>query len=289
MSHLSELEIIHTIQEWRSPALDIFFKCLNYFDRPEFFFVLIPAVWVGKDWKAGIKLFYILVLSSFTNHLLKVLFAFPRPLDLDPSVAVIHLGSYGLPSGAAQTTILLSGLLINYWKSAWKWPIAICYIILISFSRLYLGVHFPTDILGGWIVGFLLWALFTYSIGPIENRLKTYKPQTLFWLSLAVPLIWIFCYPYSPVPRMAACAMGLGIGLFINAQKRWNLPSCRTKSEFLWRALIGVLGTFLLYYLMKYLHIPSFFLFLFLGLWIATASAKVVHFLGAKNHPDWHQ
>lgn len=87
MSHSSELEIIRFIQEFRNPILDGFFKFLDFFDRQEFFFVLIPAVWLGKGWKWGLRLFYILFLSSLTNHALKEFFLSPRPFHYVPRKA----------------------------------------------------------------------------------------------------------------------------------------------------------------------------------------------------------
>ena len=160
MSHFSELEIIRFIQEFRNPIFDGFFKFLDFFDRQEFFFVLIPAVWLGRGWKWGLRLFYILFLSSLTNHALKELFLSPRPFHIDPNVGIIQVAGNGFPSGAAQTVVLLSGLLLNFWKSSWKWSVVFFYIAFVSFSRVYLGIHFPTDILGGLASGCVLLLLY---------------------------------------------------------------------------------------------------------------------------------
>src|SRR5574342_1208746 len=97
-----QLEFIRWLHEFRTPWLDSFFKFLGYFDRVEFLFVLIPAVWIGYHWEPGLRLFYILMLNSATNGAIKSVFTEPRPFHVDPTLGIIQVGGYGFPSGAAQ-------------------------------------------------------------------------------------------------------------------------------------------------------------------------------------------
>lgn len=275
--HSAELQIIQFIQEYRNPVFDAFFTFLNLFDTPAFFFVLIPAVWLGKGWKTGLKVSYILFLSGLINHALKGLFLFPRPFHLDPSLGVIQVSGYGFPSGAAQTVMLLSGILLTSVKSPWKWCIALLYILSISFSRLYLGVHFPTDILAGWAVGFALWVFYATAFPAIEKRLAKWKAPTLFLLSQLGPLVPLIVPHTSSAIHICACAMGMGAGLFINHVRNWFLSTSKNKKEGSLRGLIGIGGTFFCYFILSKLPIPQappteFFEFFILGLWVATGS-----------------
>lgn len=275
MSHTLEIEFISLIQEFRHPLLDIFFKLLDFFDRQEFFFILIPAVWLGYGWKWGLRLFYILFLSSITNHLLKQIFLSPRPFHIAPSLGIIQVTGYGFPSGAAQTVILLSGLLLNVWKSHWRWLVVFSYIILISFSRVYLGIHFPTDIVAGWFVGFLLWVLFTYIRPIIELNLMKLRGLSLFILSQLVPLFFLF-FQYNPVIiPTCVCAMGLAMGLFLNRYLGYSSVVPKTKKQKVLSMIIGVTGTFFIYFLLSYLPSSLFIKiikFLIVSLWITTGS-----------------
>lgn len=282
MLHSLELEWIRSIHQFRFPFIDNFFKALNFFDRQEFFFILIPIIWLGVGWKSGLKMFYILLISSLVNYALKGLFLSARPFHIDPSLAIIQIGGWGFPSGAAQTAVLLSGLLLKSWHSPWKWTLAFCYFALLSFSRVYLGVHFFSDILGGWFVGFMLLAIYLHLFPKIEKSLMHIRPFFLFLISQAVPLcLLVFFYSVSTI-QICSAAMGLGLGLFISHARQ--ILSVYPKEKRSLRVFVGIFGTFVCYkvtLLFPFLHsgICQFFKFLFLGLWLGLGSHFVCHAL----------
>jgi len=85
----------------------------------------------------------------------------PRPFQYDSRVkALVHAGGGGLPSGHTQSAVAVWGYLASQVRSRKLWILAGFLMIGIPVSRLYLGVHFPTDLLGGYILGALLLILF---------------------------------------------------------------------------------------------------------------------------------
>lgn len=271
------LEAIRFIQKFHPPFFEQFIKFLNYFDRQEFFFILIPIIWILYGHKNGLKLFYILTLSNVSNHFLKAFFSLPRPYQIDPKVAILKVDGFGFPSGAAQTAILIAGLLVTYWKSSWKWPIAITYVLLISFSRIYLGVHFPIDILGGWIAGFLLLVVYFYLFPKIEEMFKTQTNLKILIITIALFGLIFTCSSARSLITISSGAMGLAAGIFL--QQRFQLFSRkRAKGE---KLMIDIpfclLGVFALFFVFQTFFYPTekweFFLqFFTLGLWLSAIS-----------------
>jgi len=272
MIHTFELEIIRYIQQIRTPFFDGFFTLWHFFDRPEFFCVLIPAIWLIKGQKTGIKLFCLLLFSGSINALLKSLFASPRPFHIDPKLGLLSITGYGLPSGAAQTVMLLSALAFTSWKSSYKWALIFPYILLVSFARVYLGIHFPTDILAGWSVGVTLWICYRYFSPYLENKISKLSFSSKF-LIFQTPLFLGIIFLRS-VDNMYASvsALGIGLGVLLNQWLRWQLPPVFSRKEKIQRAFIGILGTFFCY---KAFYFSPLIAFFSIGLWVSTGSLWV--------------
>lgn len=92
--------------------------------------------------------------AALLNVGLKLLFARERPRLWEQ---LILESSYSFPSGHAMMTVVLALIIILLtWRSRYRWPVAllsISYTGTIGFSRLYLGVHYPTDVVAGWCAG----------------------------------------------------------------------------------------------------------------------------------------
>lgn len=148
-------------------------EALSFFGTENFFLLLLPALYWCLEADIGLRVGIILLLSSSVNDALKMVFHGPRPYWY--SAAVIHYAaenSFGVPSGHAQIAFGVWGMLASCSRKWWGWLIAMLVILLIGISRLYLGVHFPHDVILGWLIGaLLLWLV-----------LRFWKPATL-WLN----------------------------------------------------------------------------------------------------------
>lgn len=87
------------------------------------------------------------------NLILKSVFERARP---DLWEKIVHESSYSFPSGHAMMSAALGfALIVVLWNSRWRWWavwFSAIFIPLVAFTRLYLGVHYPTDIIAGWLV-----------------------------------------------------------------------------------------------------------------------------------------
>lgn len=101
--------------------------------------------------------------SALLNELLKSLFVRPRPTLFLPLIAI---GGYSFPSGHSIAGITLFGVLaIFLWQDCrYGWAIlAGIWAPLVGLSRVYLGVHYPSDVLAAWMAG-TLWIFMTFMI-----------------------------------------------------------------------------------------------------------------------------
>jgi len=127
-----------------------------------FYLAALPAVYWSIDKRLGRQLGYIFLLSAATNNIAKSLFRQPRPFWLDPSVRLRDAESYGLPSGHTQHATSVYLLLAFWARRGWMWLLAFVLILLMSLSRLYLGVHFIQDVIGGFVLGLVVLGLFLF-------------------------------------------------------------------------------------------------------------------------------
>ena len=153
------ISLIHSLQTL-SPALDGLMQGTTFLGRIEFYLVFIPFIYWSIDRRVGVRALLLLVYTDFVAYSFKQLLHQPRPYWISDVKAMGVEPSYGIPSSHASNTLSVGGYLATKIKKNWFWAFLIILLLLIGISRLYLGLHFPQDVLFGWLVGFaVLWAV----------------------------------------------------------------------------------------------------------------------------------
>lgn len=239
-------EWLHNM-EWvlaiRSDALTPVFKAFSALGYGGFYLLFLPiGYWVISK-RMFTRLGLLLMISSLLNAYLKDLFQDPRPdpmFRLDPAVGE----SFGFPSGHAQ--IAVTTWLWLAWDAGKKWVWVLAWVLVggICFSRLYLGVHDPADVLGGLGIGFVLLAGFAFL-----NRKRHRWPPRLHpaWQLAAIALLTGGFFLTWP-GRLSPDALGYGLFLlgfwtgvildrsrlfFEKRTERWRIASS---------GILGILG-----------------------------------------------
>lgn len=124
----------------------------------------LASIFLVKDKKYSKLIMLNLALSFILNKILKLIIARPRP----PRLRLVIENGYSFPSGHSMVSFAFYGFLIylinkNLKNKKIKYPLIILLsllILLIGISRIYLGVHYVTDVLGGYIIGLIYLIVF---------------------------------------------------------------------------------------------------------------------------------
>ncbi|MEA5605043.1 phosphatase PAP2 family protein [Nostoc sp. UHCC 0252] len=152
-----DVPILLAVHSTANPQLDVLAMALAIIGMPWTAIPILGAIalilLLQKRWRSLAYLLTTSLGSTIINRTAKELMHRVRP-QLWQSIA--PESSFAFPSGHAMTSITLVAILLFLtWASSWRWlvlTLGSLYIIAIAWCRLYLGVHFPSDILAGWMV-----------------------------------------------------------------------------------------------------------------------------------------
>ncbi len=177
----------------------------------------------------------------------KDIFNHPRPYNLDESVKIGRTGGPGLPSGHAQQSLTVWGYLSLWMKQASFTYISIIVILLIAFSRIYLGVHFPTDIAGGWIIALVVLFAGFYSADRIEQFVNRIDRRIAVVFLILLPVMLSLFYPSSSSLMSMGTFSGAAIGIVIETGAI-NFQPVKSLKQGLIRYCSGIIVLGIIYY-----------------------------------------
>ena len=225
-----------------SPVLDIPFKALTFMGEEAFFLVVLPFLYWCIDRSVGARITLLFLLSAWINASAKIIVDQPRPFEYDTRIKKLaEAGGGGLPSGHTQGAVVFWGYLAATYSRPCLWIIAAVLIILIPLSRLYLGMHFPTDLLGGYVIGAVLLTLFLYLEDSIT---KWVQKLSLVWqlgLAICLPALMAALSPgwEKNCITAAATMMGMSVG-FVLEQRFIGFETTGTWQHRILRLFVGI-------------------------------------------------
>ncbi len=261
---------LQSLGEWLT-LLSQFFSFLGQ----EFCVLIFLALYwcINASW--GIRIGIMLILTGSLESWLKLATASPRPFWIDGRVKELAVEtSFGFPSGHAMNSTGIWGLLASFFRKRWATYSIMALVFLVGLSRVALGVHFTSDVLGGWLAGGLLLTAFIrwqksiagwitgtsfgmriilavassvilLIISSILLSLRSGWTPPVEWLANAPDL-----NPLDPSGMVALAGIWLGSSLSVTwwFQRYKSLEPGKNLRANIIRFLVGIAGLFIIWY-----------------------------------------
>ncbi len=196
------MSFLYLLEKIRNPVLDLFFSIVTLFGEETLFMAAgMIAFWCVDKFK-GYYLLCVGFFGTLLNQFLKITCRVPRPWVKDPAFAVVGnakeaAGGYSFPSGHTQIS---TGLYGGAWSIAKKKSFRILWItlaLLVAFSRMYLGVHTPADVLVSLGIGTVLVLAGRPLFEKAEKNPKVmFGVLFVFLVSVTLYLLYVLYFPF---------------------------------------------------------------------------------------------
>ncbi len=145
------MSFLYLLESVRNPVLNVIMSLITKLGEETVVIVLAVLIFWCYSKKEGYYLIAVGFFGMLINQFLKVLFKIPRPWALDKNFTVVdgakeQATGYSFPSGHTQNATSLFGAVAMFSKKIWIKITAVAVLLLVGFSRMYLGVHTPLDV-----------------------------------------------------------------------------------------------------------------------------------------------
>lgn len=286
------LDTIRLAQTLASPGFTLAMKALSFIGTQEFYIAFLPLVYWCLSRRKGVRLGVVVILSGFFNLWLKALVMEPRPYMNDSSLMLDSEDTYAFPSGHAQGTGVFWGMTALLFPRVLFTVAAFLLPLAVGFSRVYLGVHYPTDVFAGWALALVFLAVFRFAGEPIGAFFKSLERRFKIILLALVSFAMNQLLPGDT--SMAGLFLGAGVG-FVIASEDLRFSSGGSAGTRILRYGIGMATTLALYLAPKYLvgdafpaqeNLIRFLRYAVVGAWISLGAPWLFLSLGLATRED---
>ena len=176
-----DLSVLNFISEnIRCPFLDTFFSFVTKLGDGGVFWIMVTFILliIPKQRKTGLMMAFAMILGLIIgNGTLKNAGARIRPYDLvEAEIIIKHLSDFSFPSG--HTLVCFEAASVLTIRKSSLWIPAVVIAVLVAFSRLYLFVHYPTDVIAGAVLGILFGFCGVFLGGKLYDFIAEKKGST---------------------------------------------------------------------------------------------------------------
>lgn len=183
------MSFLYLLEGIRCPFLDTFFSLITHLGEETIFIVIGLLFFWCIDKYEGYFILSVGFIGTVFNQFLKILCRVPRPWVKDPNFTIVESAraeatGYSFPSGHTQSSVGSAGSIARWNKNKFLRGVCIALCVLIPFSRMYLGVHTPADVLVSIAVALvLIFGLYPLIKKTVEN------PRLMWWLIAAMGVV----------------------------------------------------------------------------------------------------
>ena len=146
------MEFLYLLEKIRVPGLNELMLTVTELGGEMPFLIIALVVFWCVDKRRGYYVLSVGFLGTLTNQFMKLWFRVPRPWVLDPNFTILEqareaAAGYSFPSGHTQNAVGTFGALAITTKTRWIKVLSVALAVLVPFSRMYVGVHTPADVL----------------------------------------------------------------------------------------------------------------------------------------------
>ncbi|MEV0384536.1 phosphatase PAP2 family protein [Nonomuraea sp. NPDC050643] len=183
--HLTELEPIIWVQRLPDAVRPVM-ELASVFGTDTFFLLCLPVLYWCVNPAFALRLGLTVLLAAATNAIAKLATHQPRPYWIDARVRPLSIeGAFGLPSGHAQIGTAALGRIAAAVGRPWAWWTAGALVALVCLSRVYLGVHFISDVVTGVLLGIVVLVL----VGRFERPVTVWWRRRALWAQLGIAVV----------------------------------------------------------------------------------------------------